>query len=289
MAYDSFSRPGIPASKTRMIIHEIIHSFLLTISCHSPHFWIPFNNLVTTLQTSHPLPHTMSEHGSAATRVFAIPELLQQILIALADQVSQTSQDEHEMDESYHSFEPATTIARCRMVNRDFNGTIGGSNKILELVAYISPKWDGVWSDRALGWLLQRQLNLDFSTDDRNENFVRWGIVEPGWKSPIQEYFVDVVPDEGYGKDMFHADEFMGHALAAYKGAFDEFLQRKSTVESTWRDVRPKHPSIETRVYVHFCCRDLFRDIELVAQDTLGDVFDQYGIFLTDTLALWNK
>ncbi|KAK4622539.1 uncharacterized protein CLAFUR5_07087 [Fulvia fulva] len=61
---------------------------------------------------------------SALTRVFAIPELLEQVLLDLAVQSSHY----------ICGLEPATTMARCQSVNRTFHAAVRQSLKIQRLV-----------------------------------------------------------------------------------------------------------------------------------------------------------
>ncbi|KAK4622147.1 hypothetical protein CLAFUW4_06951 [Fulvia fulva] len=105
------------------------------------------------------------ESVALAAQVFAIPELMEHNLLTLAKIVSNDPRYRgfpiYGIDADYR-LEPATTFARCHMVNRDFHVTICGSSKLLRVTECASDH-DGRDSyTNALGWLFQQQLKLKF-------------------------------------------------------------------------------------------------------------------------------
>ena len=121
-----------------------------------------------------PTNTTTQPSPTAAARVFAIPELLEHILLTLAHESIQTGRDSN-----IYYLEPITTLSRCQAVNQDFNGTIAGSRKLHKLMEAANPgahgESDGVEElENALNWLFRHEHNLGpfFTRDDENDIFV---------------------------------------------------------------------------------------------------------------------
>ncbi|KJY00640.1 hypothetical protein TI39_contig321g00032 [Zymoseptoria brevis] len=116
----------------------------------------------------------------AAAKVFAVPELLENILLQLVDIAIL---DENKKLTNVPALEPLTSLAPCHRISRDFNATFRSSTKLQRRMFYdCVSSYDGHGVKRSklasVIWLISKQENIDALPVNAEEraDFFEWYI-----------------------------------------------------------------------------------------------------------------
>ena len=206
----------------------------------------------------------MAQEPTAAQRVFAIPELLEHILLDAAVQVIHDPA----------KLEPAATISRCQSVNRNFHATITQSTKIQRRLQYGGPNCENLDPYRVLHWLFTTKLNLD---------------LDRAWCESDSGQYLELWPK--------YLQQERATVLRCTP-VLEIFRGRHSSPGATWRHVKLQG-SESYRIEIRLCyvaskynengCaewEDLsHHTLRFAPKDTLGTVFDSYCAILDEAMA----
>ena len=219
-----------------------------------------------------PTAVTSPSSPSAAARVFAVPELLENILLHLADDVSSSRWG--------GNLEPVPTLSRCQAVNRVFNETVRGSVKLQRLLVSPAARESESRDEPALRWLFLTRREVDLSKKEFSQKHADGQPLKVRYMIRFGEHdLLPAVVSEGS-----HSSPTLVFARA---GLFEAFLRDFGDPKASWRRVRMRHEKDSIKIsYSGTRCYDKHTSmkVDFRSHRTLGEVFNSYCEFLRQVL-----